>query len=159
MLYYIDQSCTSSFRIGLVKTESDLIVRSVVTGLGRWMLVVAVISVDAYLFWLSQTWPVTLRIQEQVFSGCTVLPNNKETKLGISNQEASPLAGKKNQGSFSAMLCMEVCPYSCFQWFEYYWGPWVSFVTIDEFSVRVTKIPSRIGVSWTHSLPLFLTWF
>ena len=29
----------------------------------------------------------------------------------------------------------------------------VSFVTTDEFSVRVTKITSRIGVSWTDGLP------
>ena len=33
-----------------MKTESDFIVRSVETSLGRWMLVLAVISVDAYLF-------------------------------------------------------------------------------------------------------------
>ena len=49
MLYYIDQPCTPSFPIGLVKTESDFIVRSVGTGLGRSMLVVAVIGVDAFL--------------------------------------------------------------------------------------------------------------
>ena len=36
--------------IGLVKTESGFIVRSVETGLGRWILVVAVISVDTYPF-------------------------------------------------------------------------------------------------------------
>ena len=48
MFYYIDQPCTPSFPIGLVKTESDFIVRSVETGLGRWTLVLAVISVDAY---------------------------------------------------------------------------------------------------------------
>ena len=43
----------------------DFIVRSFETGLGKWMLVVAVIS-DLMLifFWLSETWPVTLRIQE-----------------------------------------------------------------------------------------------
>ena len=29
----------------------------------------------------------------------------------------------------------------------------MSFATTDEFSVRVTKITSRIGLSWTHSLP------
>ena len=50
MFYYIDQPRMPSFPIGLVKTESDFIVRSVETGLGRWMLVVAVISVDAYPF-------------------------------------------------------------------------------------------------------------
>ena len=50
MFYYIDQPRTPSFPIGLVETESDYIVRSVETGLGRRTLVVAVISVDAYLF-------------------------------------------------------------------------------------------------------------
>ena len=39
-----------SFPIGLVKTKSNFIVRSVETGLGRWMLVVAMISVDNYPF-------------------------------------------------------------------------------------------------------------
>ena len=34
---------------------------------------------------------------------------------------------------------MEVCPYSYFWWFGYFWGLWVSFVTIDGFSVKVTK--------------------
>ena len=29
-----------------------------------------------------------------MFSGCTVPPDNKETKLGSSNQEASPSAGE-----------------------------------------------------------------
>ena len=38
------------FLIGLVKTESSFIVRSVETGLRRWTMVVAVISVDVYPF-------------------------------------------------------------------------------------------------------------
>ena len=49
-MFYINQLCTPSFPIGLVKTESGFIVWSVETGLGRWTLVVAVISVDAYHF-------------------------------------------------------------------------------------------------------------
>ena len=49
-MFYINQLCTPSFPIGLVKTESGFIVRSVETSLGRWTLVVAVISVDAYPF-------------------------------------------------------------------------------------------------------------
>ena len=49
-MFYIDQLHTPSFPIGLVKAESGFIVRSVETGLGRWTLVVAVISVDAYPF-------------------------------------------------------------------------------------------------------------
>ena len=50
MFYYIDQPRTLSFPIGLVKAKSDFTVRSVETGLGRWTLVVAVISVYAYPF-------------------------------------------------------------------------------------------------------------
>ena len=33
------------------------------------------------LFWLSETWPVTLRILEKVFSGSTGPPDTKKTKL------------------------------------------------------------------------------
>ena len=33
----------------------------------------------------------------------------------------------------------------------------VSFATTDEFSVRITKITSKIGISWTHGL-LFCFW-
>ena len=51
MFYDIDQPFTSSFPIVLVKTESDFVVRSIETGLGRWKMMVAVISVDAYLFY------------------------------------------------------------------------------------------------------------
>ena len=49
-MFYIDQLCPPSFLIGLVKTESGFIVRSVETGLVRRTLVVALISVDAYPF-------------------------------------------------------------------------------------------------------------
>ena len=49
-MIYIDQLLIPSFPIGLFKTESGFIVRSVEIGLGRWTLVVAVISVDAYPF-------------------------------------------------------------------------------------------------------------
>ena len=49
-VYYIDQPCIPSFPIRLVKTESDFIIRSVETGLRKWTLVVAVISVDGYPF-------------------------------------------------------------------------------------------------------------
>ena len=75
---------------------------------------VPVISVDVYPFvWLSQTWSVTLRIREYVFSGCTVPPNSKETKLGSSNQEASPSAA--NTGVVLVPCSsMEVLPYSYF---------------------------------------------
>ena len=45
MFYYINQ-----LPIGLVKTKSDFIVKSAETDLGRWMLLVAVISVDTYFF-------------------------------------------------------------------------------------------------------------
>ena len=50
MFHYIDQPRTPSFSIGLVKTKSNFIVRSVESALSIWTLVVAVISVDANLF-------------------------------------------------------------------------------------------------------------
>ena len=48
-MFYIDQFRTPSFPIGLVKTESGFVI-SVENGLGRWTLVVPVISIDAYPF-------------------------------------------------------------------------------------------------------------
>ena len=51
---------------------------------------------------------------------------------------------------------MEVCPYSCFLWCRYFWGPLVSFVTTDEFSVRLTKL-----LQWlvSHELTAYLSVF
>ena len=51
------------------------------------MLVEALISVDAHAF---------LPLRPDQLSGCTFLPDSKETKLGSSNQEASSSAGKIN---------------------------------------------------------------
>ena len=42
------------------------------------------------------------------------------------------------------MSCMEVCPCCYFRSYEYFQDPWVSFVTIDVFSVRFTKITSGL---------------
>ena len=50
MFHYIDLARTPFFPTGLVKTESYFIVKSFQNGLGRWTLVVAVISADAYPF-------------------------------------------------------------------------------------------------------------
>ena len=121
---------------------------------------VAVISVDLYPFFFTFS-GLSCDLEDTgmcVFWWHTVLPDSKETEFGSSNQEASPSAGKITRVVFSTMMHMEVCPYSYFQWCKYFSGPWVSFVTTNEFSVRVTKIISRIGVSRTHSLP-FLTYF
>ena len=49
-MFYIDQLRTPSSSAGLVKTKFSFIVRSVETSLGRWTIVVAVISVNAYPF-------------------------------------------------------------------------------------------------------------
>ena len=46
MFCYINLPYIPSFR----KTETEFIIRPVETSLGRWMLVVAVIIVDAYSF-------------------------------------------------------------------------------------------------------------
>ena len=42
-----------------------------------------------------------------------------------------------------------------FRWCGYFTVPLLWFVTTDEFSVRITKIKSRIGASWTHKLLSF----
>ena len=47
-----------------------------------------------------------------------------------------------------------------FWWCRYFWSPWVSFMMTDESLVRVSKVISKISVSWTQSLlfqffPLF----
>ena len=46
-MFYIDQPHAPTFPIGLVNSEIKSIGKA---GLGRWMLVVAVISVDAHFF-------------------------------------------------------------------------------------------------------------
>ena len=50
MFYFIEKPHTSSFPTEVVKTKSNFIVISAETDLGRRKLVVAVISVDGYLF-------------------------------------------------------------------------------------------------------------
>ena len=85
--------------------------------------------------------------------------HSKETKLGNNDQGTSPSAGKNTSVVLVPCSRMELRPYSYFRWCGYFWGPWVSFVTTDEFSVTVSNITSRIGVSWTHNLPFyFLTY-
>ena len=135
-MFYIDQFCTQSFPIGLVKTESGLIVRSVETSLGRWTLVVAVISVYAYLFLAFSD--LTCHLEDTgMFSGCTVPPYSEETELGNSGHKSFSSAGKNTGVALVPCSCMEVRPYSYFQRCGYFWGPWVSLVTTDEFLVRV----------------------
>ena len=101
------------------------------------------------IFWLSQTWQVTLRIQEYVFSGSIKPPDSKETKTGSSNQETSPSASKNTRVVLVPSHAWK-CPYSYFWWCEYLQGPWVSFFLTDEFLVRVTKIASKIGLMNSH---------
>ena len=94
MFYYIKEPCTPSFPTGLVKTESDFIVRSIQTALGRSILKVAVISVDAYPFLASSDPTCQLEDTGMVVFWLHCAADSKETKLGSSNQEASPSAGK-----------------------------------------------------------------
>ena len=54
---------------------------------------VAVISVDAYPFLGFSDLTYHLEDREYVFYACTVLPDSNETKLGSSDQEASPSVG------------------------------------------------------------------
>ena len=47
-----------------------------------------------------------------MFSGCTVLPDSKETELGSSDQEVSPSAGKNTRVNIVPCSRMELHPYS-----------------------------------------------
>ena len=49
-----------------------------------------------------------------MFSGCTVPPDSKETKLGSSDQEAYPSAGKNTRVVLVPCSHMKVRPYSYF---------------------------------------------
>ena len=62
----------------------------------------------------------------------------------------------KEQGYYECHATHRNVSLRCFLWFGYFGSPWVLFVTTDEFSVRITKITSRIGVSQTQSWPF---WF
>ena len=77
---------------------------------------VAVISVDAYPFLDFSD----LTCHRNTFSGCTVLPDSKETKLGSSNQEASPSAGKNTGLVLVPCLHMVGHLYSYFWWCGYF---------------------------------------
>ena len=125
--------------IRLVKTKSDFTVRSVETSLGRWTLVVTVITVDAYPFWPSQTWPITLGAQEWVFSGCTVLPDSKETELWSSDQEASPSANKNTRIVLVPCHTWKCVPKAIFCGVDISEVPGCHLLW-HKFSVRVTKI-------------------
>ena len=83
MFYYIKQPRNSSFPIGLVKTASDFVVRSVETGLGRWKLVIAVISVDTYPFLVFSDLTCHLKDTGINVFGCTVQSDSKKTKLEV----------------------------------------------------------------------------
>ena len=85
MFYYINQPCTPSFLIGFFKNE-------------------VVLSVDAYPFSAFSNLTFHLEDTRIVFSGYTVLPDSKETELGSSDQEVSPLTG----GSFNASVSLQL---------------------------------------------------
>ena len=53
-----------------------------------------------------------------MFSGCTVLPDSKETRLGSSDQETSPSVGKNTGVVLVSCLRMEVRHYSSFRWLD-----------------------------------------
>ena len=82
-----------------------------------------------------------------MFSSCTLPPYSKEIKLGSSDQEASPSAGK-NTGVVLVPCCASKCVSTAISGgADIFRVPRVSFVMTDEISVRVTKISSRIGVT------------
>ena len=76
-----------------------------------------------------------------------MLPDSKETQLGSSDQEASPSACKNTLVVLVSCRAWKCVPTAISGGVDIPKVPGGSFVTTDEFSVRVTKITSRIGVS------------
>ena len=70
------------------------------------------ISVDAYLFLTFRD----LTCHHEVFSGCTLPPDSKETEIGNDEQDASQSAGKNTGVLLVSCLHMELLPYSYIQW-------------------------------------------
>ena len=75
----------------------------------------------------------------------TVPPDSKGTKLGSSDQEASPSAGKNNGVVLVSCYAFKCVPTAVSGRCRYIRGPWASVVTTDEFSVRVIKITSCLS--------------
>ena len=141
------------FLLGWLKLNLILLLDLIL--LFHWTLAVAVISVDGYPFFRF------FRSDQSPWgygNSCFLValrrllvrrPNLEVATKGLL------FSRQKYRGSFRAMSHMEVCRCNCFRCCGYFWGPWVSLVTTDVFLVRVTKITSTIGVSWTHSLPFY----
>ena len=89
------------------------------------MLVIAVISVDAYHFFFFAFSDLIYHLEDIGIGVFWTVP----PELGSSVEEASPSAGKITRIVLEPCLRMEVRPYSYFRW------------------LRVTKITSRIVVS------------
>ena len=84
------------------------------------MLVVAVISVDTHPFLAFPDRTYHLEDMEIGVFWLPVLPDSKETKLGSSDQEASPSVGKNIGVVLVSCSCMAVCPYSYFWYCGYF---------------------------------------
>ena len=100
-------------------------------------------------FWLWQTWPVTWGYWNTCFLVALCLLIVRRPNLEVAIKRLLHQVYKNTRVVLVPCLCLEVSPYS------YFWGTRVSFATTDKFSVRVTKTTSRIGVSWTLSLPFY----
>ena len=59
-----------------------------------------------------------------MFSGCTVPPDNKETELGSSDQEASPSAGKNTRIVLVSCHAWKCVPTAISCGVDILQGPW-----------------------------------
>ena len=128
-MFHIDQLDNPYFPIGLVKTESGFIARSVETDLEIWMLMVTVISVHDYPFFVfprSDQSPWGYR--NRCFLGVLCHRIVRRPNLGSSNQEASPSAGENTGVVLVPCSRMKVRSYSYCWWCGCFWGPWMSLL-------------------------------
>ena len=82
-----------------------------------------------------------------------MLPENKKIELGSSNQEAFPPAGKNTAVVLVSCHAWKCVPTAISDGVDI--SEALGVICYNKFLVKITKITSRIGVSFTHSLPFY----
>ena len=136
MIFYpTNQPRTPCFPVGLLKTESELLDELRLTyGDLKWWYPWLMLMIIFFL--LSQTWPVTLRKQEKVFSGFTCHLIVRRLNLGVATKKLFYQHVKKHWCSFEAMVCIKFAPTAMCRYSR---GSWVSLAMTYEFTARVTN--------------------
>ena len=121
------------FVLGWVKFDFIVRGRLVETGLGRWTLLVTVISVDPYPFLAFSD--LTCHLEDTEIAKCVLVVLcsilARRHNLEVATKRLLHQPGKKTE-----VVLVPYHTWTCyFWWCGYFQVPWLSFVTTDEFSV------------------------